>query len=150
MERHIMMKRIGVVSFAAACLWGAHFVIKGEAQDAEVSKALRGDEAAVGTATAGLSVAGANAASRVAWQVADFKYRVPVQVKNGGEAATPAQTVRLELPLPAWTQGGKLRADRVLTKCPSKYQAEEVEKATAERGAPKPAPQAAKSSSPSL
>lgn len=28
---------------------------------------------------------------------------------------------------------GKLRADRVLTKCPSKYQAEEVEKATGER-----------------
>ena len=30
---------------------------------------------------------------------------------------------------------GKMRADRVLTKCPSKYQAEEVEKATAERKA---------------
>jgi cytochrome c-type biogenesis protein CcmE len=28
---------------------------------------------------------------------------------------------------------GKMRADRVLTKCPSKYQAEEVEKATSER-----------------
>lgn len=33
---------------------------------------------------------------------------------------------------------GKLRADRVLTKCPSKYQAEEVEKATDERSAAKP------------
>ena len=30
---------------------------------------------------------------------------------------------------------GKLRADRVLTKCPSKYQAEEVEKATSKRSA---------------
>lgn len=30
---------------------------------------------------------------------------------------------------------GKLRADRVLTKCPSKYQAEEVEKATSKRQA---------------
>lgn len=33
---------------------------------------------------------------------------------------------------------GKLRADRVLTKCPSKYQAEEVEKATNERSAARP------------
>jgi cytochrome c-type biogenesis protein CcmE len=33
---------------------------------------------------------------------------------------------------------GKLRADRVLTKCPSKYQAEEVEKATGERAKTQP------------
>lgn len=36
-------------------------------------------------------------------------------------------------------ESGKLRADRVLTKCPSKYQAEEVEKATGERAKTQPA-----------
>lgn len=42
---------------------------------------------------------------------------------------------------------GKLRADRVLTKCPSKYQAEEVDKATSEMKSKKDKPYEAKPSS---
>ena len=116
MKPQSIVKRIGWCSIALAYLWTVRFAVDATAQDADVSKSLRGGETAAGETAAVetaavISVAGANVASRIAWQAEGFKYRIPVQVKNGGEAATSAQIVRLELPLPVWAQSGKLRAD---------------------------------------
>lgn len=63
--------------------------------------------------------------------VHDEKKKISVEYRD----ALP-ETFKAGLPVQVdgvYYAPGKLRADRVLTKCPSKYQAEEVEKATNER-----------------